>query len=137
MAETVTPTPEEQIPAEAAEEQASEEAEDKPWATYVFDGREITFRRPSAEQLMVMRRITRDLSGAQGDMRTVRGMEKILNAVSALMMTDDDRDHADSAVLELRVGIDELIGMTVAAIVGPYTKKAEEAKPQKRVRRGR
>lgn len=110
------------------------------WASYELRGRTLTFRAPSAEQLMVMRRVAKKMGNeATTPGRRLVLMAQILDAVSALFIEQEDSDYADELVLSREVDFEELAPMIYTAISGP-SKKSEAptngpTKPAKRVRR--
>lgn len=114
-------------------------APEKPWGVFTMKGRPVVFQRPNPEQLMVLRRLARHLD--EGDATPSRKlilMAKILDAASALMTTDDERDYVDQLVLERKVDIDELGPMIQVALVGDEGLKSLQAPkngPARRVRR--
>lgn len=114
-------------------------ADEKPWGVFTMRGRDIVFMRPNPEQLMVLRRLSRHLDEADSTAsRKLIVMAKILDAASALMTSDDDRDYVDQLVLERKVDIEELGPMIQMALVGEAGLKTLEAPktgPARRVRR--
>jgi hypothetical protein len=109
------------------------QAESKPWAVYTLCGRDIEFAEPSLEQMMVLRRLARQLDDdAVPNNRKLVLMAKVLDAVSALMVREEDVDYSDQLVLERKVSLDELGPMIRTALSGS---KAAQSKPQRRVRR--
>lgn len=119
-------------------EAASEPTETKKHAVYTLRGRDIEFKAPTAEQLMVMRRLSRQL-GEEGrkPSRTLITLAKILDAVSACMVSEDDVDYVDQLVLDRKLGVDELAPMITVAIAGDEGLKAQAPTtgPKPRVRR--
>ena len=113
----------------------SSEATPKPYAVYPVRGREIEFKRPTTEQLMVMRRLARLLDDdTLAPSRQLVVLAKILDAVSACMVSDDDVDYIDQLVLERKAGVEELAPMITVALTGSATVKAPTTGPR-RVRR--
>lgn len=116
-----------------------EPSEDTPkaseeWAKHTFVGREITLLRPTPEQLMVLRRLARQLDDPNAtSSQTLTRMAKILDAISACIATEDDRDYVDERVLSREAGIDELAPLIQATLAGPG--KPAKAEPKRRVRR--
>lgn len=119
--------------------EVTEKAPEKPWGVFTMKDRTIVFVRPNPEQLMVLRRLARQLDeGEAVASRRLITMAKILDAASALMTNDDDRDYVDQLVLERKVDIEELGPMIQVALVGDEglkTLKAPTTGPAKRVRR--
>ena len=106
------------------------------WAVYNLAGRDIEFTMPSPEQLMVLRRVARQL----GDPNTtlsgqIQGMAKVLDAVSACMVNPADVDYADGLVLDRKLDLEALVPMIQAVLRGPGKAEAPKAGPVKRVRR--
>ena len=120
-------------------EVTAEKPAEKPWGVVTMKGREVVFQRPNPEQLMVLRRLARQLD--EGDATPSRKlilMAKILDAASALMTTDEERDYVDQLVLERKVDIEELGPMIQVALVGDEGLKsltAPKTGPVRRVRR--
>lgn len=115
----------------------SETSDDTNWVVYNLAGRDIPFLRPSPEQLMVLRKLARQLGDpAQSNSKQIIGMGKVLDAISACMVNEDDVDYADNLVLERKVEMEALTPMIVAVLTG---NKAEAPKTgptaTKRVRR--
>lgn len=113
------------------------------WSAAELGGRRIAFRRPSPAQLIVLRRLNRQLDTTKDFGQKFMITAKFMDAVSALMISDADREWADMEVLEGRVDLPEITPLIVAAIGGPEAHaawKAQEADPTpppRRVRRAR
>lgn len=108
------------------------------WAVHTIGGREIRFNAPSPEQMMVMRRLGKELeSSGDSVSRAIVSMGKVLDAVSACMSSDDERDFVDDLVLGRKIGMEELSKMVRVALMGPNLDKAPAPKngPAKRARR--
>lgn len=88
------------------------------WAKAPLNGRLIEFHPPNPAQLMVLRRLSRQLGSEKGQGRQFLLVAQILDAVSALMMSQEDRDWADLEVLEGRADLPELTPLIMAAIGG-------------------
>ena len=120
-------------------EVTAEKPAEKPWGVVTMKGREVVFQRPNPEQLMVLRRLARQLDeGDDTPSRKLILMAKILDAASALMTTDEERDYVDQLVLERKVDIEELGPMIQVALVGDEGLKsltAPKTGPVRRVRR--
>lgn len=105
------------------------------WAVFPLKGRDVHFLPPSPEQLMVLRRLARQLNvDGQPAGRVMTTMAKILDAVSACMSSDEERDYADQLVLDREIDMDTLAQMIKAALGGP-NRQPEKKAPAKRVRR--
>lgn len=121
-------------------ETVTEPSGDKAWVVYNLSGRDVEFQRPSPEQMMVLRRLARQLDDPQVTIsRQFILMAKILDAISACMVKEDDVEYADQLVLERKIGMEELTPMIVAVLRGekdpaPTTGPVKKA-PAKRVRR--
>lgn len=109
----------------------------KPWAVHSLAGREIEFSMPSPEQLMVLRRVARQLTVPDATLSSqIIGMAKVLDAVSACMVNPADSDYADGLVLDRKVGLEELVPMIQAVLRGPgLDKEPAPTTGPKRVRR--
>lgn len=113
----------------------TESAEPTYWATYAIGGRDIHFNMATPEQLMVLRRLARQLGDPGNEVgRQITTMAKILDAISACMSSDEERDFVDQLVLDRVVGIDELAPLIRAALAGP-AKEEKPKGPARRVRR--
>lgn len=107
------------------------------WAVYRLEGRDVHFVAPTPEQLMVLRRLSRQLSqDNQSPGRVLTTIAKVLDAVSACMSSDAERDYADQLVLDRKIDIDVLSEMIQVALAGPGLggAPAKKAAPR-RVRR--
>lgn len=113
------------------------EAKPKPYAVFTLLGRDIEFKPPTPEGLMVMRRLNRQLGDAAAlPSRQIILMAKILDAVSGAMVSEEDVDYVDQLVLDRKVGMEELVPMIAMAIGGQDVgKPAPKTGPAKRVRR--
>lgn len=109
------------------------------WGSAVLSGRRITFNQPNPAQLIVLRRLNRQLQGTKSEGRKFLLIAQFLDAVSALMVSDDDREFADLEVLEGRVDLDGMSPLIIAAIAGDeIAAEMEEKKAApRRVRRAR
>lgn len=111
------------------------------WGSAVLNGRAIAFNQPNPAQLIVLRRLSRQLDMAKNNGEKFFLVAKMLDAVSALMVSDADREWADLEVLEGRADLDRVIPLMVAAIGGNETLAAYEAREEqpkpRRVRRAR
>lgn len=106
------------------------------WAVYNLAGRDIEFAMPSPEQLMVLRRVARQLGDPNITLSgQIQGMAKVLDAVSACMVNPADVDYADGLVLDRKVDIEDLVPMIQAVLRGPGKPEAPKTGPVKRVRR--
>jgi len=123
--------------ATAAVSTTPEDTKPAPWATHEIAGRTITFVAPTPEQLMVLRRLSRQLDDETNVKGQLITLAKVLDAVSACIATDDDRDFVDQLVLDRKAGVDELAPLIVKALRGPNADKATAPKngPARRVRR--
>lgn len=111
------------------------EATDK-WAVYDLAGREIEFSMPSPEQLMVLRRVARQLNAPDVTLSgQIQGMAKVLDAISACMINPADQDYADGLVLDRKLNLEALVPMIQAVLRGPGKSEAPKTGPAKRVRR--
>jgi hypothetical protein len=114
------------------------------WGQAPLNGRIITFNQPNPTQYMVMRRLARQLNAAKTDRDRFFLVAQFLDAVSALMIREEDRRYADTEVLEGRADLPELTPLLIAAIGGSETfdqwqtegPEAKKAAPR-RVRRAR
>jgi hypothetical protein len=107
----------------------------KKWAVYNLAGRDIEFAMPSPEQLMVLRRVARQISSPDATISgQITGMGKVLDAISACMVNPADSEYADGLVLDRKIELEGLVPMITAVLRGPNAQQAEPAKP-KRVRR--
>lgn len=118
-----------------------DEAPVKEWGAATLNGRSIAFNAPNPAQLIVLRRLSRKLDMAKTEGEKFFLVAQILDAVSALMMSDDDRNWADLEVLEGRADLDRVIPLMIAAITGSeglanWEAREEQPKPR-RVRRAR
>lgn len=109
------------------------------WGSAVLSGRRIVFNQPNPAQLIVLRRLNRQLQGTKSEGRKFLLIAQFLDAVSALMVSDDDREFADLEVLEGRVDLDGMSPLIIAAIAGDeIAAEMEEKKAApRRVRRAR
>lgn len=111
------------------------------WGSAVLNGRAIAFNQPNPAQLIVLRRLSRQLDMARNGGEKFLLVAKMLDAVSALMVSDADREWADLEVLEGRADLDRVIPLMIAAIGGNETLAAYEAREEqpkpRRVRRAR
>lgn len=113
------------------------------WGEAPLNGRIITFKMPNPTQLMVMRRLSRQLNAATEDRARFFLVAQFLDAVSALMINEDDRMYADTEVLEGRADLPELTPLIVAAIGGAeifeqwQNQTPAKKAPARRVRRAR
>lgn len=113
------------------------------WGEAPLNGRVIRFKMPNPTQLMVMRRLSRQLNAATDDRARFFLVAQFLDAVSALMINDDDRMFADTEVLEGRADLPELTPLIVAAIGGAevfeqwQNQTPGKKPPARRVRRAR
>ena len=107
------------------------------WAVYNLAGREIEFTMPSPEQLMVLRRVARQLADPHATLSGhIQGMAKVLDAVSACMVNPADSDYADGLVLDRKIDLEGLVPMITAVLRGPNQDKEPAPKTgPKRVRR--
>lgn len=117
---------------------------DKEWGSAELNGRRIEFNQPNPAQLIVLRRLNRQLDTATGTGEKFLLVAKMLDAVSALMVSDVDREWADMEVLEGRADLDKVTPLMIAAIGGNEVRDSwearqgqEEVKPPRRVRRAR
>ena len=111
------------------------------WGSAPLNGRAITFNQPNPAQLIVLRRLSRKLDTAKGEGEKFFLVAQILDAVSALMVSDDDRDWVDLEVLEGRADLDAVTPLMIAAVTGTeglaqWEAREEQPKPR-RVRRAR
>lgn len=109
----------------------------KPWAVHTLAGRDIEFSMPSPEQLMVLRRVARQLSAPDATLSSqIVNMAKVLDAISACMVNPADSEYADGLVLDRTVGLEELVPMIQAVLRGPGVDKEPAPKTgPRRVRR--
>lgn len=110
------------------------------WGSAELNGRRIVFKRPAPEQHMVLRRLSRRLGEAKTPGEQLKVLATVLDAVSALMTSDEDRDFADLEVLEGRATMEDLTPLIMVAVAGNgiLEKAADDAKkPRKAVRRAR
>lgn len=125
--------------ATAAVSEPSETTAEKPkfWATHTIGGREIHFNAPTPEQLMVLRRLAKQLDESETNARRLTAMAKVLDAISACMSSEEEVDFVDGLVLARKVGMDELGPMIGVCLSGPNAGKESAPKngPAKRVRR--
>ncbi len=127
------------VPPPAAVESASDVAE-QPWATHTLRGREITFVQPTPEQLMVLRRLSRQLDTPVASRRLIT-LAKMLDATSACMGSDAEREYVDQLVLDRIIDLGDLTPMITVALLGTEGVKeagkleAPKTGPVKRVRR--
>lgn len=107
------------------------------WATHTIGGREIHFNQPTVEQLMVLRRLAKQLDESETNIRRLTAMAKILDAVSACMSSEAEIDFVDDLVLSRKVGMEELAPLVGVCLSGPNGDKEPAPKngPAKRVRR--
>lgn len=106
------------------------------WAVYNLAGRDIEFAMPSPEQLMVLRRVARQLNDPNVTLSgQIQGMAKVLDAVSACMVNPADSDYADGLVLDRKLDLEALVPMIQAVLRGPGKAEAPKNGPAKRVRR--
>lgn len=107
------------------------------WAVYTLAGRDIEFVMPSPEQLMVLRRVARQLNAPTATISDhIQNMAKVLDAVSACMVNPADVDYADGLVLDRKLDLEALVPMIQAVLRGPN--RDEKPAPKngpKRVRR--
>lgn len=114
----------------------SEATERDKWAVYNLAGRDIEFAMPSPEQLMVLRRVARQLSDPGVTISgQIQGMAKVLDAISACMINPADVDYADGLVLDRKLDLEALVPMIQAVLRGPGKPEAPKTGPAKRVRR--
>ncbi len=114
----------------------SETVDEGKWAVYSLAGREIEFAMPSPEQLMVLRRVARQLGDPNATLSgQIQGMAKVLDAISACMINPADVDYADGLVLDRKLDLEALVPMIQAVLRGPGKPEAPKAGPAKRVRR--
>lgn len=115
----------------------NETSEDTKWVVYTLAGRDIEFIRPTPEQLMVLKKLVRQLDDpAMTSGRQIITIGKVLDAVSACMVNQDDGDYADSLILDRKIDLADLTPMVVAVLTGgkkPDT--APKTGPARRVRR--
>lgn len=117
--------------------------EDAPqeWGSAVLNGRRIVFNQPNPAQLIVLRRLNRQLDTAKNGSQKFLLVAKMLDATSALMVSDADREWADLEVLEGRANLDTVTPLLIVAIGGNETLAAYEAREEqpkpRRVRRAR
>lgn len=96
-----------------------ETSEDTKWVVYNLAGRDVEFLRPSPEQLMVLRKLARQLDDPKMTAgRQIVTMGKVLDAVSACMVNEDDGDYADGLVLDRKIDLADLTPMIVAVLTG-------------------
>lgn len=106
------------------------------WAVYTLVDRDIEFMMPSPEQLMVLRRVARQLSDPNATLSgQIQGMAKVLDAISACMVNPADSDYADGLVLDRKIQLEDLVPMIQAVLRGPGKPEAPKTGPAKRVRR--
>lgn len=109
------------------------------WGSFPLHGRDVVFNRPTPEQLMVLRRLARQLDEAGAlPSRKLITMAKILDAASACMVDDATRDYVDQLVLDRKIDVDELAPLIQLALVGDAGMKelaAPKNGPVRRVRR--
>lgn len=111
------------------------------WGSTDLNGRTIVFNQPNPAQLIVLRRLNRQLQAAKTEGQKFFLIAQFLDAVSALMVSDEDRVWADTEVLEGRVELDALNPLIIAAIGGNEvlaqwkTDKAAKKTAPRRVRR--
>lgn len=120
----------------AAVSEPSKDTEPTFWATHVIGGREIHFNQPTIEQLMVLRRVARQLGDETNTYsRTLTLLGKALDAVSACISTQEESDFVDQLVLDRKIDIGELGPMVQACLAGPGADKPAKPEPKRRVRR--
>lgn len=113
------------------------------WGSAELNGRRIVFDQPNPAQLMVLRRMHRQLDMAKNPGQKFLLVAKILDAVSALIVSDADREWCDLEVLEGRADLDAVTPLIIAAIGGnellrEWERREEEPAPKpRRVRRAR
>lgn len=110
------------------------------WGSTELNGRRIVFKRPAPEQHMVLRRLARRLDTAKTGGEQFKVLASVLDAVSALMISEEDRDFADTEVLEGRANLEALTPLIMVAVAGNGILEKAEAdakKPRKAVRRAR
>ena len=113
------------------------ETADAKWCVYNLQGRDIEFVQPTPEQLMVLRRVARQLNAPDATVSAqINNMAKVLDAISACMINPDDSDYADGLVLDRKVDLSQLSDM-IRAVLHGTTPQAEAPKngPKPRVRR--
>lgn len=126
------------IQGEIVEDTPSEE-----WGAAELNGRRIVFNQPNPAQLIVLRRLNRQMGSAKTEGQKFFLIAQFLDAVSALMVDQADRDWADTEVLEGRADLPELTPLIVAAVGGNETvekwaqDKLEKQAAPRRVRRAR
>lgn len=116
----------------------TETSETPAWVVYNLAGRDVEFVRPSPEQLMVLRKLARQLGDPnQTAGRQIVTMGKVLDAISACMVREEDGDYADSLVLDRKIDLADLTPMIVTVLTGEDAGKTPAPKtgPAKRVRR--
>lgn len=106
---------------------ARNEPTDEVWGEAELNGRTIRFNQPNPAQLIVLRRLNRQLQGAKTDGQKFFLVAQFLDAVSALMVNEEDRVWADMEVLEGRADLDALNPLILAAIGGNEVKAQWEA----------
>lgn len=119
---------------EPSEDTAEAEAK---WCVYNLQGRDIEFVQPSPEQLMVLRRVARQLNAPDATISgQINAMAKVLDAISACMINPADSDYADNLVLDRKVDLDGLSQMIKAVLHGNSPQAAAPKNgPKSRVRR--
>lgn len=119
------------------------DAPDDEWGSVEFNGRRIVFDEPDPAQMIVLRRLNRQLSGSASLQEKFVLVAKILDAVTALMVSEDDREFCDMEVLERRADLDAVMPLMMTALLGNRgvekwkARQEEPPKPAKAVRRAR
>lgn len=112
---------------------------EQPWGSVTLDGVEVVFSSPTPEQLLVIRRLSRQIDRdglTPAQMMNVLG--KVLDGISAMIEDEAQRDHVDTMMLERRLDSEALTNLVRTAIAGNSPEAAAPATgPVPRARRAR